>query len=349
MSQEDERIARKLLDLTSRGDRVQIRNGMTYLDGFALGNGTVEIRSQVVRDRRMRMVEAQEMPLSANFVAIFKRRSDSRLFVHPALDTTDPSAVWSVENFIDTGVLTPGGVLAFVAANSNGTGWQGWDSFNPLGYFSDTGNGQLQKSAFDAAAGVELNFELFASELRIGSAHWGQFRARLDVEDSLDTLYRFTYSRSGPLTFNSLPGESSNGYLIEPNFYALPTVEMPFPEQPDKVGNNGSVLVSNANNSISLFRYNSAVYIARAGQGYEPLMAGEGALDPLTNLFVNRGNWLYGDILISRTVGLGNRPGAIYKITGNTISLLEPRTMRLPSGLLGYSLISFFVTPARPA
>jgi hypothetical protein len=55
MSQDDERIARKLLDLTSRGDRVQIRNGMTYLDGFALGNGTVEISRQVVRDRRMRM------------------------------------------------------------------------------------------------------------------------------------------------------------------------------------------------------------------------------------------------------------------------------------------------------
>jgi hypothetical protein len=54
MSQDDERIARKLLDLTSRSDRVQIRNGMVYLDGYALGNGTVEIRSQVVRDRRRR-------------------------------------------------------------------------------------------------------------------------------------------------------------------------------------------------------------------------------------------------------------------------------------------------------
>jgi hypothetical protein len=53
--QDDERIARKLLDLGSRSDRVQIRNGMTYLDGYALGNGTVEIRSQVARDRRMRM------------------------------------------------------------------------------------------------------------------------------------------------------------------------------------------------------------------------------------------------------------------------------------------------------
>jgi len=55
MTQEDERIARKLLDLSSRSDRVQLRNGMTYLDGYALGNGTVELRSQVVRDRRMRM------------------------------------------------------------------------------------------------------------------------------------------------------------------------------------------------------------------------------------------------------------------------------------------------------
>jgi hypothetical protein len=52
--QDDERIARKLLDLGSRSDRVQIRNGITYLDGYALGNGTVEIRSQVVRDRRRR-------------------------------------------------------------------------------------------------------------------------------------------------------------------------------------------------------------------------------------------------------------------------------------------------------
>lgn len=53
--QDDERIARKLLDLGSRSDRVQIRNGMTYLDGYALGNGTVEIRSQVARDRRRRL------------------------------------------------------------------------------------------------------------------------------------------------------------------------------------------------------------------------------------------------------------------------------------------------------
>jgi len=54
--QDDERIARKLLDLGSRSDRVQIRNGITYLDGYALGNGTVEIRSQVARDRRRRFV-----------------------------------------------------------------------------------------------------------------------------------------------------------------------------------------------------------------------------------------------------------------------------------------------------
>jgi hypothetical protein len=52
--QDDERIARKLLDLGARSDRVQIRNGITYIDGYALGNGTVEIRSQVVRDRRRR-------------------------------------------------------------------------------------------------------------------------------------------------------------------------------------------------------------------------------------------------------------------------------------------------------
>ncbi len=52
--QDDERIARKLLDLGTRSDRVQIRNGITYLDGYALGNGTVEIRSQVARDRRRR-------------------------------------------------------------------------------------------------------------------------------------------------------------------------------------------------------------------------------------------------------------------------------------------------------
>jgi hypothetical protein len=62
MSQDDERIARKLLDLTTRRDRVQIRNGITYLDGYALGNGTVELRSQVVRDRRMRMREVAEGP-----------------------------------------------------------------------------------------------------------------------------------------------------------------------------------------------------------------------------------------------------------------------------------------------
>jgi hypothetical protein len=61
MTQEDERIARKLLDLSSRSDRVQIRNGMVYLDGYALGNGTVELRSQVVRDRRRRFVSSQEI------------------------------------------------------------------------------------------------------------------------------------------------------------------------------------------------------------------------------------------------------------------------------------------------
>jgi hypothetical protein len=60
--QDDERIARKLLDLGSRSDRVQIRNGITYLDGYALGNGTVEIRSQVVRDRRMRMRDQAVAP-----------------------------------------------------------------------------------------------------------------------------------------------------------------------------------------------------------------------------------------------------------------------------------------------
>lgn len=65
MTQEDERIARKLLDLSSRGDRVQLRNGMTYLDGYALGNGTVELRSQVVRDRRMRMRAEEELKLNA--------------------------------------------------------------------------------------------------------------------------------------------------------------------------------------------------------------------------------------------------------------------------------------------
>ena len=297
-------------------------------------------------ERRFVLIQGAVQPLGANFVALFRRSSDNRLFVHPPLDTTDPSAVWSVENFIDTGTVSPG-VLAFVAANSDGTGWQGWKSTNLLAYFSSTGNGQLLQSDFSAAAGVDIQLPPFNNERNIGYSHWGQIFARSPVEGSLDTLYRFTYSRSGPLTFNSLPGESANEFNIEPNFYALPTVEMPFPEQPDEVGNNDSVLVSNADNSISLFRYNSAVYIARAGQGYEPLMAGEGALDPLTNLF-NRGNWLYGDILLSRPVGFGNRLGAIYKITGNTISLLEPRTMRLPSGFLGYSLISFFVTPASP-
>ena len=58
--QDDERIARKLLDLTTRSDRVQLRNGMIYLDGYALGNGTVEIRSQVARDRRRRFIPIVE-------------------------------------------------------------------------------------------------------------------------------------------------------------------------------------------------------------------------------------------------------------------------------------------------
>ena len=89
MSQEDERIARKLLDLTSRGDRVQIRNGMTYLDGFALGNGTVEIRSQVVRDRRRRDVDF------TMFLETFVIRIES-----PEVDdihTLDPHQFWGVK------------------------------------------------------------------------------------------------------------------------------------------------------------------------------------------------------------------------------------------------------------
>jgi hypothetical protein len=79
MTQEDERIARKLLDLSSRSDRVQIRNGMTYLDGYALGNGTVELRSQVVRDRRMRMRAEEQSGLQFEFAIIYyKDAGDSK-------------------------------------------------------------------------------------------------------------------------------------------------------------------------------------------------------------------------------------------------------------------------------
>lgn len=56
MTQEEERIARKLLDLTTRGNRVQERNGVVYFDGFALGVGAVELNRNVVRDRRRRQI-----------------------------------------------------------------------------------------------------------------------------------------------------------------------------------------------------------------------------------------------------------------------------------------------------
>lgn len=108
MSQEDERIARKLLDLTSRGDRVQIRNGMTYLDGFALGNGTVEISRQVVRDRRMR----DDIDLTG-FLETFVIRIES-----PEVNSVyalDPHQFWGIK-IKDIQVF--GGDLEFISRKS---------------------------------------------------------------------------------------------------------------------------------------------------------------------------------------------------------------------------------------
>jgi hypothetical protein len=98
--QDDERIARKLLDLGSRSDRVQIRNGITYLDGYALGNGTVEIRSQVARDRRRRYIPDEvKKPiivfcLDSNWLEpLWDTDSKARQFCKAVLKTTGATTV----------------------------------------------------------------------------------------------------------------------------------------------------------------------------------------------------------------------------------------------------------------
>lgn len=55
MTQEEDRIARKLLDVTRRSDLVRVQGNDVYLDGFRIPtDGVVEVSARTVRDRRRR-------------------------------------------------------------------------------------------------------------------------------------------------------------------------------------------------------------------------------------------------------------------------------------------------------
>jgi hypothetical protein len=143
--QDDERIARKLLDLGSRSDRVQIRNGMTYLDGYALGNGTVEIRSQVARDRRRRFIpqaEGSSYPLKMLF---YKYSGDNQGWyvggwnqepVFVAVDPSQPNPGLLWDNRL---------VLSGITATGPGPndwlvgGWKGVGNIHSVVFFDHTG------------------------------------------------------------------------------------------------------------------------------------------------------------------------------------------------------------------
>ncbi|MEL6854344.1 MAG: hypothetical protein AAFO83_04465 [Cyanobacteria bacterium J06607_13] len=57
MTTEDDRIARKLLSLTTRRDRVQIQGDDVLIDGYRVtGRGQVDLSRQTVRDRRRRQI-----------------------------------------------------------------------------------------------------------------------------------------------------------------------------------------------------------------------------------------------------------------------------------------------------
>lgn len=340
--QDDERIARKLLDLSSRSDRVQIRNGVTYLDGYALGNGTVEIRSQVARDRRRRFVaEEEKKSLGAVFVGLFRRNSDGRFFVHPPIDTTSPSAAWDVGSFIDAGINSDS-ARVFIANATDGSGWVGWKAQNHLEYFSSSGNGFFTVEQIAAAIGIpSAEVEVRDAGL-CQSGNWGQALISRAGDADPFRRWRVTYNKTGVLSWNTIP----NSLERDPDFYLLPSVTVPFPDRSSNTGFGFSLvfkIISNADNSIGLSTIGSTVYIARDGQGYTPLIAGEGAPSDLYAWISTNHTWLYGETVYSRLIGSGS--GAIYQLEGNTISLIEDRPMRLPSGISGYFLDRFFVAP----
>ena len=181
MSQEDERIARKLLDLTSRGDRVQIRNGMTYLDGFALGNGTVEIRSQVVRDRRMRMRTQDEVAAPALFS--LWEGPDGYYVVNGAGVPT-----LAAPYFDD---FSPGGIFR---AGFTVTGTNDW-RFGALGGDSSF---QIRNGLFYGPGGLAASFTTAALGIQAtGTFGSGVLLGALDQRDGIRQRYWHTQTASG--------------------------------------------------------------------------------------------------------------------------------------------------------
>lgn len=116
--QDDERIAKKLLNLSSRSSRVEIRNGMTYLDGYALGNGTVEIRSQVVRERRRREVSVTEIASYA-IAILYYVDSPTEKTVWLRDDTDEPVQIATWPKRLATGfpsVSTNGSTIGYLSS-----------------------------------------------------------------------------------------------------------------------------------------------------------------------------------------------------------------------------------------
>jgi hypothetical protein len=278
-------------------------------------------------------------PMGSRFVALFRRTSDGRFFVHPPLDTTDPNVGWSVSSLIDAGTNF-GNAISFVAENNQGQGWIGWKT-NSFEYFSSSGNGFFTIPQIASAIGIPAD-EVDVREVTLcNRGNWGQiYINRAGTADPF-RVWQVTYNNTGVLSWNT-----ADGLISGASYYALPSVSLPWPERPNGTLGVSFQITSNANNSIGLFALGSTVYIAIDGVGYSPLIAGVGAPSDLLTWFTNNLTWMYGDILYSRPVGFGVRTGAIYRLTGNTMNLVEPRSMRLPSGISGYFLERYFVTPA---
>ncbi|MEM9149381.1 MAG: hypothetical protein AAGB19_02865, partial [Cyanobacteria bacterium P01_F01_bin.3] len=107
MTQEEERIARKLLNVNTRSDAVRVEGGAVFIDGFrVLGRGSVELNRRQVRYRRKRFQPAEALGL--NFWRIYITQN-AQGFRQLWLDGHDTTAILLSDDQTILGTIVVGG------------------------------------------------------------------------------------------------------------------------------------------------------------------------------------------------------------------------------------------------